>query len=269
VNTLVRIVLSFIVLANVLLLGQTEGKNDPPSERRNLTTTPAEANSKARKKSIHLREFGIAAKASLLGGGVEVATPVTMRSNVRAGCNLFRLSRSLTDNNIQYQGQLNLKSIETHYDIFPFKGRFHISPGLLLNMGNAATVNAVVPQGQSFDLDHVTYISDRSKPVTGVGVVQFHRAAPMLTMGLGNLISRNPEKHFSVPFEVGFAYMGSAKATLSMAGNVCDVDAGNCRSVATDKTVQNQLLVQQGKINTSMSPYKLYPIVSIGFGYKF
>lgn len=91
----------------------------------------------------------------------------------------------------------------------------------------------------------------------------------MTTVGWGNLVSRKEGKHFTVPFEMGVAFQGSPKASLSLAGNICDQPGVNCRNVATDSTVQANIVSEQNKVNNSMSFFKAYPIISVGFGYKF
>jgi len=220
-------------------------------------------------ESVGVGRIGMSVKVSLLGAGIEVATPITHRSNLRGGFNAINYSRTFDKDGIAYDGQLGFKTIEAHYDIFPFAGRFHISPGVLAYIGNPITASAAVPGGQSFSLGGTTYVSDSNAPVTGNGKINFNKAAPMFTLGWGNLVSRRESSHFSVPFELGVAYQGSPKASLNLAGNVCDSPGVNCRSVASDTTVQSQILSEQTKLNNSVSFFKLYPIISIGFGYKF
>jgi hypothetical protein len=209
-------------------------------------------------------------KGSFLGGGVEVAVPVTYRTNVRAGFNILSYSRGFDKDGVDYAGQLGFKTLEAHYDFFPWAGSFHISPGLLTYFGNPITASAAVAGGQSFTLGGTTYYSDPTTPVTGTGKISFNRAAPMATLGWGNLVPRN-HKHFVVPFEIGAAFQGSPKATLNLAGNVCPTASGGsgCSSVATYAGIQSNIQSEQTKINNSMSFFKAYPIISIGFGYKF
>ena len=90
----------------------------------------------------------------------------------------------------------------------------------------------------------------------------------MITVGFGNLVHRD-SKRFTVPFEVGVAFQGSPTSTLSVTGNVCDEPGLNCRNAATDQTVQSNVISEQSKINNSMRWFKVYPIISVGFGYKF
>ena len=243
---------------------QAQAMNDssPVNETVSRPTTKPAAS------SGELGKVGVGVKFSLLGGGVEVATPVTHRTNVRAGFNMFSYSRTFDKDGIGYAGQIGFKTVEAHYDIFPFAGRFHLSPGVLTYIGNPVTANASVPGGQSFTLGDQSYYSDSASPVTGKGKINFNRAAPMFTVGWGNLVSRR-ESHFSVPFEIGVAFQGSPKANLNLAGNVCDSPGVNCRSAATDQGVQQQVVAEQTKINNSMSFFKVYPIISVGFGYKF
>jgi hypothetical protein len=219
--------------------------------------------------SVGVGRIGMGVKVSLLGAGIEVATPITHRSNLRAGFNMISYRRTFDKDGIAYDGQLGFKTVEAHYDIFPFAGRFHISPGVLAYIGNPISASAAVPGGQSFSLGGTNYVSDIRVPVTGNGKINFNRAAPMLTLGWGNLVSRRESSHFSVPFEIGVAYQGSPKVSLNLSGNVCDSPGVNCRSVASDPTMQSQILSEQTKLNNSMSFFKLYPIISIGFGYKF
>lgn len=212
---------------------------------------------------------GAAAKVSTLGGGAEVAVRVTHRTNVRAGFNVITYSRGFNKDGITYNGQLDFKTFEAHYDIFPWAKSFHISGGVLAYAADPITATARVPGNQSFTLGGVTYFSDPSVPVTGNGKIVFNRAAPTLTFGFGNLVPRSKSKHFSVPIEFGVAFQGSPKATLLLAGNVCDAPGGNCRAVASDPNVQSQILSEQNKLNNSMSFFKVYPIISVGVGYKF
>jgi hypothetical protein len=144
-----------------------------------------------------------------------------------------------------------------------------VSPGVLVYAGDPITASASVPPNQSFTLGGVDYTSDPTNPITGSGKIDFNRAAPMITVGWGNLVSRKEGKHFTVPFEIGVAFQGSPKASLALGGNVCDSSGLNCRSAATDTIVQSNVVSEQNKINNSMSFFKVYPIISMGFGYKF
>jgi hypothetical protein len=67
---------------------------------------------------------------------------------------------------------------------------------------------------------------------------------------------------------MGVAFQGSPKATLGLTGNVCTT-GGGCVNAATDPSVQANAVAEQTKINNSMSFFKAYPIISVGFGYKF
>jgi hypothetical protein len=89
-----------------------------------------------------------------------------------------------------------------------------------------------------------------------------------VTFGWGNLVREN--HHFSVPIELGIAFQGSPKSTLGLVGNVCtDQAQTQCFNAATDPTVQSNVAAEQTKLNNSMKPFKFYPIISVGFGYKF
>jgi hypothetical protein len=48
-----------------------------------------------------------------------------------------------------------------------------------------------------------------------------------------------------------------------------DAPGVNCVNAASDPTVQSNIIAEQNKVNNSMSFFKVYPIISIGLGYKF
>jgi hypothetical protein len=210
---------------------------------------------------------GIGVKVSTLGVGVEVATPLAGRFNVRGGFNMFRYNRAITNDGIPYNGQLQFQSGEAHLDWFPFGG-FHISPGLLFYNGNQVTATAAVPGGQTFSVGGTSYQSDLVTPVTGTGKLNFVRVSPSIMMGIGNLIPRNG-RHYSFLFEVGAVYQGSARVALNLAGNVCDTTGLNCRPISGDATVQANIQAQQVKIQNDVNPYRFFPVISLGVGFNF
>ena len=94
-----------------------------------------------------------------------------------------------------------------------------------------------------------------------------YTAAPMVLFGIGNLVPHN--HHFSTSFDIGAAYQGPPRVALSLSGSACDSTGLNCRTIASDPTIQSNVVAEQVKLNKSASPYKFYPVVSFGVGYKF
>lgn len=211
---------------------------------------------------------GIGVKVSTLGVGIEGATPLAGKFNLRGGFNMFRYSRAFTSDGIPYNGQLQFQSAEAHLDWFPFGG-FHVSPGILFYNGNQVTATAAVPGGQTFSVGGTSYQSDLVTPVTGTGKLNFVKVSPSIMVGVGNLIPRNG-RHYSFLFEVGAAYQGSARVALNLAGNVCDAGTGlNCRAISSDATVQANIQAQQVKLQNDVNPYRFYPVISLGVGFNF
>jgi hypothetical protein len=212
-------------------------------------------------------KIGFGVKVSTLGVGIEVATPLAGKLNLRGGFNMFRFSHSITDNGIHYDGQLHFQSAEAHLDFYPFGG-FHISPGILFYNGNQLIATASVPGGQTFSVGGTTYESDPTTPVTGAGKLNFVKVSPSIMVGVGNLIPRNG-RHYSFLFEVGGAYQGSARVALNLAGNVCDTTGTFCRAISSDSTVQANIQSEQVKIRNDVNPYRFFPIISLGVGFNF
>lgn len=213
-------------------------------------------------------EVGIGVKASLLGAGIEAATPLAPGFNLRAGFNAFSYNRTFAKDGVSYGGQLRFRSAEAHLDWFPFANGFHVSPGVLVYNGNQITANAAVPGGQTFTLNSTTYTSDPANPITGSGKIDFYKAGPMLSVGWGNLLPRGRHR-FSIPFEIGAIYTGSPKVTLNLPGGACDSSGLNCQPINSDPSFQSNVTAEKGKLNKDMSPFKFYPVISVGFGVKF
>ena len=212
--------------------------------------------------------LGIAVKASLLGAGVEAATPLTPCTNLRVGFNMFSYDRGFNKDGVAYAGQLRFLSIEAHYDWFPFEGSFHLSPGALVYNGNQIAADASVPGGNPFTLNNTTYSSDPSDPINGTGKVDFVKAGPMFTVGWGNLLPRN-HRHFSVPVELGVIYTGAPRTTLNLRGSACDATGLNCSSTSSYPAFQANVQAEQDKLNKDISAFKFYPVISVGFGFNF
>jgi len=214
--------------------------------------------------------FGIGVKAGLLGAGVEVATPLSYHLNVRAGGNYMNFSDTLTSSGISYDAALKFRSAEASVDWFPWAGGFHISPGALLYNNNQIGGGAHVAAGDTFTLNSTTYTSSATDPVTGTGSVTMNKTAPKVTVGWGNLVPRNGH-HFSVPVELGFAYIGDPKVAVSLSGIACYTYQGTqyCDNVATDPTIQSNLTAEVKKLNKDAAVARFFPILSLGFAYRF
>ena len=228
----------------------------------------AVATSKKTESSVNNHRPGIAFKTSLLGFGGDFAVPMTRRSNVRVGFAAFNYGRGFDKDGVTYSGRLNLRSMQALYDIFPFGGGFHISPGVMMYSGNQLTGNATVPGGQTVSFGGVDYASDPANPLKGSGALHFSKAGPMFLLGFGNLAGRG-ERHFVTTFDIGAVYQGMPRTTLNFTGGACDPSGLGCRDVTTDPTVQSNIQSEQAKINHSASPLRFYPVISMGFGYKF
>ena len=237
-----------------------------PSSEADPASEPAKPATKETGQAPFSR-VGIGVKISTLGAGIEVATPLAGKFNLRGGFNMFRYSRPITNNGIQYQGQLQFQSAEAHLDWFLFGG-FHVSPGILFYNGNQLTANASVPGGQTFSVGGTSYESDPTTPITGTGKLDFVKVSPSIMIGIGNLIPRNG-RHYSFLFEVGGAYQGSARVALNLAGNVCDTTGTTCRAVSSDPTVLANIQAQQVKIQNDVNPYRFFPVLSLGVGFNF
>jgi hypothetical protein len=226
------------------------------------------SSSQSQSDQAPLPRLGIAVSVGTLGAGIEAATAITRRLNVRGGFNYFSYSLSGTSSdNLGYNGSLRLESAEALLDYYPFRG-FHLSGGALIYDGFLGNGNVSVPGGQSFTLNGTTYYSSPSDPVTGTGKIQPQKAAPVALFGFGNLVPRS-HRHFTVNADFGVAFQGSLNTTLNLNGSTCATATTGCATISSQPTVQSNIAAEQSKINKDLKPYNFYPVLRLSFGYKF
>jgi len=228
-------------------------------------TAPVAANASIRPFS----KLAIGVTFGLLGPGVEVATPISNRTNLRVDGSFFTYNISnITQDGVTYGGNLKLRDVRASYDFFPFHGSFRISGGVeVYNQLNiAATGNVAV--GQTVTFNSQDYLVQ--SPLQGTAsLVYGNKVAPTFTFGWGNAIPRSGH-HFAFPVEIGAAYTGTPKFDLAMnSGSVCVAGTEECGSVNSVDNFQSNLTAQKNKIINDLKPARFYPIINAGVTYKF
>ena len=204
--------------------------------------------------------------ASTLGSGVELATPLARKLNLRFGGTYVNVQVPFTVDGVNYNMALKLASGQGMLDWFPKGGGFHVSAGALY-LTNAVGASAAVGPGQQFQLGGTSYINSVDDPVGGTASLRFQRkVAPMMLLGFGNLLPRSG-RHISVPLEFGGAYLAPPIAGLQLAGTACTNQG--CFNAATDPTAQASLAREEDKLNRDLRYLQVYPIVSLGFAFRF
>ena len=258
---------------------------DPSSSSSASSSSAAEGSGSASRSAVASPSYdavpapftrlGMSAGMGAGGINLQAATNVNRYINLRLVGNVFNYTVSnVNTNGMNLNGKLNLASSGLSVDLYPFPSHgLRFSPGVLFYNHNSANATVTVAGGTSFTLDNTTFYSSTSNPVTGNGTLGLNAQNPAFTMttGWGNLISRRGG-HFSIPFEVGAAFVGTPKVNLALtSGQVCTDQQGtaNCQDVATDQYVQSSLQAQIAKYQNDLNPLKVYPIVSVGIGYNF
>jgi hypothetical protein len=213
------------------------------------------------------RSLAIGFKADTLGLGVEFATPMAYKINLRSSINFFAFNDSFSIDGVNYNSKLNLKSSETTVDWFPRgEGGFHISPGVLY-VKNSMSAPAFVNPGQTFVLGTQTFTNSVDDPMTGSSSVIYPRKfAPLLLIGYGNIIPR-VRKHFSIPIELGVAYTGAPVISVALHGTACTTEG--CVNFAGNAQAQTYVQQEVHTLNEDLKRYPVFPIVSIGVAYHF
>ena len=212
---------------------------------------------------------GIGVMIGTLGVGGQVAVRVLRPLNVRVGFSGFGTGYNFSRDGIDYGARLRLEGAQATADYFFFRG-IHVSGGALLYNGIQVTGSASVPSGSTFSLNSVTYESSAAAPITGTAAVTFQRVAPVLLFGFGNLVPRG-SRHWSITADFGAAFSGSPKAALSLGGQVCapgHTSGATCQDVAIP-SVQANVIAEQNSLNSKMNFLKIFPLISLGFGYAF
>lgn len=211
---------------------------------------------------------GVAIQAGTLGVGGDVAVRVSRSANIRGGFDTFSFTRDFDDDGTVYTGKLKVQSFHAFVDWFPFKGAFHLSPGLVFGNDTSASLSSTVSAGTSTEIGDVRYYSNPANPIRIAGAVTAKQTGFALTMGWGNLASG---RKFKVPFEVGVVFTGAPEGALTFTGSGCAANGTNCRDVATDATIQAEVRKQNTKLNDALNkPYaKYWPVITLGLGFRF
>jgi hypothetical protein len=233
------------------------------SPARSASSKPARA-----EKGREIGKVGIGVKISTLGVGFEAGVSIASRLNVRGGFNAFSYGRTFNYNGITYKGNLDFKNADLLLDWFPFRKGFHLSGGALIYNGNNVNATASAPAGQTLTLGSNTYYSGNTNPLSGTGNLNFRKVAPMALLGFGNLVPRT--RHFSFGVDAGVAFVGIPQTKLALQGTACtDMAQTNCLNAATNPMVQSDILAQQKILNNKARYAQYWPILSMGFGYRF
>jgi hypothetical protein len=242
----------------------------PPTDTR-VAQVPAAF---AEQGTLLFRHFGVGTYESPLGFGGRFAVSIAPRLILRAGASYFSYSSTQTASGIPFQINVRFQSEQAVFDWYPFRGNFHISPGVLFGSSNRAFGGGDVPAGQSFSLNGVTYFSGSAAPIKASGSVYFAHTAPLLTAGWGNWV-RLPEgpgsrRHLTFPFEFGVAFVGDPETALNFSGDVCTGGSQrNCQNIATDPSVQANIQVERKRLQNDANWLRFYPILAGGIVYRF
>lgn len=195
--------------------------------------------------SATAESFALGAKAGTTGLGLEASWSVSERVNLRVGYYTFDYGTDLEEDGIEYDGDLRLRNAALFADWHPFAGRFRIS------VGGIETGNEFKGAAEdSLDIGENTY---QAAVDTVVGWDGF---APYLGVGFGNAVGAG---RWTFSMDLGVMFTGSPDVSLN----------GTVNDPALDSQFQEDLAIEEDTLRAELEDAKYYPVLSLGFAYRF
>lgn len=206
--------------------------------------------------TAHAADFGVYAKGGTLGVGGGVGVGLTDTLRFRAGYTALKISKDISQTDIDYSGDLKLGGGEAMLDWHPFHGSFRVTAGLTLNR-NEITADAE-PTNGTYELNGNTYLA--SEIGTLDGEVDFKSTAPYLGVGWGDVIDK--DGRFSFIADIGVLFQGNPDANLNVNCGPA-VPALECARIRADVDEEER------ELQDDAHDYKFWPVVSVGVAYRF
>ena len=191
------------------------------------------------------------AKAGTLGLGLEVSGGPGDYFKARAGVNYFNYDFSDEYENIDYDMELELRSVAGLLDWHPAGGSFRLTSGMLFNENELA---ADAKPDRTYEIGGTEYPAALVGDLTGD--IHFDAYAPYV--GLGWATDNGSDGGFGLSVDLGVAYQGSPDVELAASG-----------PIAADPGFQANLAAEQKALADDLEDYKYYPVVAVGFNYRF
>lgn len=197
----------------------------------------------------------LTARAGSNGLGAEIGVGLGAMFGVRANLLGGSLSRDEVRSGVRYEGTLKLGNGSVLMDVHPFAGAFRLSAGAVFS-NNRLDANGRA-DGGSIDINGVAYPADAVGSLQAA--VRWDRTNPYLGLGWGAVPKASSGLFFSA--DLGAFYM----RPMTMLTGTC----GAALPAPVCTQLQADIRAEEQQLRDDLNKYKLYPVLSIGVGYRF
>lgn len=209
--------------------------------------------------------LGVAGKISSLGYGAEVDYVISDHFSVRGQFNTLSYDDTFEENDIDYDGTLDLSSFGALLDWHPFGGGFRVSAGGF-SVDNEIT--GIGSGAGTYEIGDTTYRVDPGDDLRLKATMELGDGfKPYLGFGWGH--SPANQGGLLLSFDVGVLFQGSPSVDLVGSGTATDEGTGFTVDFATDPTVQAELRKEEKELEEDLKDFDLYPVISFGIGWRF
>jgi hypothetical protein len=197
--------------------------------------------------------FAVAPKISTLGYGADLIVGLGSYVQLRGGATTGSITREMEQSDITYDGEADFSTINLFLDIYPVGGPFRFTIG---GIRNESSFEGRSIEGTVINLNGTPY------PVSQVGqiraIITPEETGPYAGIGFGNVLSRGSRFRFML--DLGAHYHGEPKISLIAQPNP---------GVPLPPRFEQDLAAEEASAQEEIRGYKIYPVVSFSFAFRF
>ncbi|WP_321391879.1 hypothetical protein [Emcibacter sp.] len=191
-------------------------------------------------------------KASTQGLGVELTTGLSDHMAFRVDFNYFQLSRTMSESDIDYDLDLELKSVNFLVDYHPFDNGFRITAG---GVWDKNSLNGQAVDAPTYSIGDQDYT--QAEVGTLAGRIDFRDVSPYVGIGFGHNVRKEGGWNFAA--DIGVVFTGSPRVSLTSTGG----------TLSNNATFQENILQEQQNVADGIDFFRYYPVISLGVTYSF
>jgi hypothetical protein len=200
----------------------------------------------------------VAVRGGSFGYGADLDFGLTKTLNLRLGYNTFSLNRTIDDTDVTYDGKLKIAAASAIFDWHVFNGGFRLSAGAV-QQGPKIDITGVPSSTSTYELNGNTYTASEIGSIKGTIKVG-DSTAPYVGFGWGNTVDEEDRVTFLL--DIGAIHTGKVKTSLDVTCNP-SLPAPTCAQIQSDANAE------KADLDSNVTGYEWYPVISLGLAVRF